>query len=93
MRMFNDKNILTFISLLRAGLWEKNTRISQIDNVDFNVVLRLAEEQSIVGLIAAGLENVEDVKPPQDIALQIIGSTLQLEQRNKEMNSFVSKLI
>lgn len=53
----------------------------------------LAEEQSVIGLVAAGLEQVIDVKLPQEITLQFAGQTLQLEQRNKEMNHFISVLI
>ena len=33
-----------------------------------------------------------DVKIPQGEVLQFIGSTLQIEQRNKEMNAFIPKL-
>lgn len=91
--MFNDNNILTFISLLRAGLWEKDVQLSSFGQIDFNEVYRLAEEQSVVGLVAAGIEHVNDVKIPKEMALQFAGQTLQLEQRNKEMNRFVSQLI
>lgn len=54
--------------------------------------MSLAEEQSVVGLVTAGLERVKDVKIPQEWLLQFIGSTLQLEQRNKAMNVFVASL-
>jgi hypothetical protein len=56
-------------------------------------VLRLAEEQSVVGLVAAGFENVRDVKVPQDDVLQFVGSALQIEQQNRAMNEFVAWLI
>ena len=46
-----------------------------------------------MGLVAAGLEHVVDVKVPQEIALTFAGSTLQIEQRNLAMNEFVAKLI
>lgn len=50
---------------------------------------RFAQEQSVVGLVAAGLEHVQDVKVPQNVALSFAGATLQLEHRNKAMNEFV----
>lgn len=53
----------------------------------------MASEQSVVGLITAGLEHVVDVKIPQDVALQFAGEALQLEQRNTAMNSFIIKLM
>ena len=87
-----DNNQLAFFELLRAGLWEKEARLSMFGAIDFMVVYQIAEEQSVVGLVAAGLEHVTDVKVPKEDVLQFVGSTLQLEQRNKTMNEFVGKL-
>lgn len=91
--MVKDSNKEVFFELLRAGLWEKEVRLSQYKDIDFSAVLKLAEEQSVVGLVAAGLEHVMDVKVPQQWALQFAGQTIQLEQRNKAMNAFIAKLI
>lgn len=93
MKTFSNNNTFAFFELLRAGLWEKEARLSQFKSVDYSVIMRLAEEQSVVGLITAGLEHVVDVKVPQADVLQFIGSTMQIEQRNKAMNEFVAKLI
>lgn len=65
MSFFSSSNIQTFFELLRAGLWEKDARLSQYKNIDYSAVMRLAEVQSVVGLVAAGLEHVMDVKVPQ----------------------------
>jgi len=91
--MRHPNNQQAFFTLLRAGLWENNVRLTQIDDIDFNVVYRLSEEQSVVGLVAAGIEYVENVKIPQNIVLSFVGSALQLEQRNVAMNDYVAKLI
>lgn len=88
-----DNNQRAFFELLRAGLWEKDARLLQYKDIDYSVIMRLAEEQSVVGLVAAGLEHVIDVKVPQVLAIQFAGLALQLEQRNKVMNAFVTKLI
>ena len=88
-----DNNQKVFFELLRAGLWEKDVRLSPNKDIDFSAIMRLAEEQSVVGLVAAGLEHVVDVKVPQQWALQFAGQTIQLEQRNKAMNDFIAKLI
>ncbi len=88
-----DYNQQAFFALLRAGLWEKDVRLSHLKKVDFNEVYRFAGEQSIVGLIAAGIEHVVDVKIPQSTALTFVGDTLQLEQRNQTMNQFIAKLV
>lgn len=76
--------------MLRAGLWEKDVCLSQFGDVDYVEVLCLAEEQSVVGLIAAGLEHVTDVKVPEEVTLQFVGQILQLEQQNTAMNSFIA---
>lgn len=81
-----------FFELVRAGLWEKEVRLAPYGEVDYSEVLRLAEEQSVVGLVAAGLEKVVDMRVPQSVALQFVGQTLQIEQRNKAMNAFVAEL-
>lgn len=91
--MGKESNKVVFLNLLRAGLWEKEVRLSPYKDIDFSEVYRIAEEQSVIGLIAAGLEHVSDVKVPQQWALQFAGQTIQLEQRNKAMNAFIAKLI
>lgn len=78
---------------MKAGLWEKEARLSQYDKIDYMEVYRLAEEQSVIGLVAAGIEHVPENKIPQDVVLSVVGDMLQLEQQNQAMNEFVAKLI
>ena len=91
--MHLDNNQQVFFSLVRAGLWEKDIQLSQYNKIDFSEVYRLAEEQSVVGLVAAGIEHVHDVKVPREVALAFVGSALQLERQNTAMNEFVARLI
>lgn len=79
--------------LIKSGLWGTGARLSNYGDIDYSFVMKMAEEQSVVGLVTAGLEHVQDVKIPQQWSLQFIGSTLQLEQKNKAMNAFVASLI
>lgn len=88
-----DYDQQAFFALVRAGLWEKDVRLSLLEEVDFNEVYRFASEQSLVGIVAAGIEHVFDVKIPQGVALTFVGDTLQLEQRNQAMNQFIAKLV
>ncbi len=83
-----NNNQQAFFALVRAGLWEKEVRLLPYGEVDYAEVMRLAQEQAVVGLVAAGLEHVTDVKVPQVWALQFAGQTIQLEQRNKAMYVF-----
>ncbi len=91
--MNTNTNTKAFFELVRAGLWENEVRLSNYKNIDFAEVYRLAEEQSVIGMVAAGIDHVVDVKVPQVWALQFAGQTIQLEQRNKEMNAYIAGLI
>ena len=82
-----------FFALLKAGLWEQDVQLVPLGEIDFNAVLQLAEEQSVVGLIAAGLEHVVDKKPAKQDVLQFVGQALQLELQNTAMNYFIGVLV
>lgn len=92
--MRNGKNDIqqAFFALVRGGLWEKEVRLSQFGEVDYEEMMCLAEEQSAVGLVTAGLEHVKDVKVPKEELLQFVGQSLQIEQRNEAMNAFIEDL-
>ena len=92
MTLNNNQN--AFLYLLRAGLWDNEAcSLSEIKAFSFDEIYHISLEQSVLGLVAAGLEHVADVKVPQENALAFAGNALQLEQRNKEMNSFIAKLV
>lgn len=85
-----NNNQQAFFALVRAGLWEKEARLLPYGDIDYAEVMRLAQEQAVVGLVAAGLEHVTDVKVPQVWALQFAGQAIQIEQRDNAMNSFIA---
>lgn len=96
--MINKKSseeeiIQVFLDLLTAGLWGNEVRLLEYGNVDLNEVIRLSREQSVVGLVAAGINRVSDMKIPREVALTIAREIVHLEQRNEAMNSFIAKLI
>lgn len=88
-----NNNTQAFFALVRAGLWEQECPLLPYGAIDFKEVYRLAREQSLVGVVAAGLEHVMDVKVPKTDVLQFVGDTLQLEQRNLGMNKFLGELV
>lgn len=89
-----DKSCVdVFFELVRAGLWEREAQLLSFGELDISEIAQLAEEQSVVGLIAAGIEHVMDVKPSKADVLKIIGQTMQLEKRNMAMNHFVGMLV
>lgn len=91
--MVLDVNHLAFLELLKSGLWKKEARLSVYNDMSFEKVFQIATEQSVMGLVAAGLEQVKDIKVPREIALTAAGEVLQLEQRNTSMNQFIEELI
>ena len=91
--MRQDNNHQAFFALLRAGLWEQDVRLVQFGDIDYSEVYRLAEEQSVVGLVAAGIEHVIDEKVSKEDALVFAGNILQLEQRNQAMDIFIGDIV
>ena len=61
--------------------------------LDFDALFELADEQSVVGLLAAGLEHVEDRKVTKPEALRFLKKVFALEGRNTEMNAFIERLV
>ena len=93
-----------FFELVKAGLLAdvETTDLGSrgfTESVDWNKVYQLAEEQSVVGLVLAGIEKTNTNRTnntnriPQELLLQMIGEVQLIEQRNKAMNNFVAKLI
>lgn len=90
--MHSDNYQQAFYALVRAGLWESDTLLSPFGKIDYSEILRLAEEQSVDGLVAAGFDHITDIKAPQEVVLQFVGSALQLEQQNLAMNCYINVL-
>ena len=102
-----DYNQQAFFELLRAGLWADRDEfqvsgsstseaakpsVKFHGSVDWEKVYQLAAEQSVIGVVLAGLEH-SYVKPPQELLLQWIGEVQMIEQQNLAMNKFVAPLI
>lgn len=96
-RTKNQANINIFFTLVRIGLWA-DVETSDLgiqgftESVDWEGVYQLAEEQSVIGVVLAGIEH-SNVKPPKELLLQWIGEVQILEQQNKSMNQFIGDLI
>lgn len=95
-------NQQTFLALLRAGLWEDSGSMESwnqgvTEAVDWGEVYRLAAEQSVLGLVLAGIERYKNLNPAlhldQKQLLQWIGEVQMIEQQNKAMNDFIAKLV
>lgn len=95
--MKQNNNLQAFYALVRVGLWERIPvhdswfMVHGSEQVDWEKVYQLAEEQSVLGVVLAGLEH-SYVKPPQELLLQWIGEVQMLEQQNLAMNSYINTL-
>lgn len=90
-------NQQAFLALLRAGLWEHSETTLNLDvnlneEIDWEKVFQSAEEQTVIGVVLAGVENF-NTKPPQKLLLQWIGKVQILEKKNRAMNHFIANLI
>lgn len=82
-----------FFALLRSGLWEQGVKLLPYHPVDFDALYDLADEQSVVGLLSAGLEHVEDMKITKPMALPFLKKVFSLEGRNQAMNEFIGRTV
>ena len=96
----NHKNAI--LLLVKAGLWADIESVDLqnhgfTDSVDWEKVYQFAEEQSVVGLVLAGIERLKNASSNlgfnQELLLQMIGEVQMIEQQNTAMNKFVAKLI
>lgn len=91
-----------FLALVWAGLWAdagftESWSLGVTEAVDWGEVYRLAVEQSVQGLVLAGIERYKnlnfDLHLDQKQLLQWIGEVQMIEQQNVAMNKFVGQLI
>ena len=95
--MRSDSNTIpAFFHLLRAGLWQRRVRLFPLGSVDWSALYRLAEEQSVSGLLAAGLEQVDEktlgLSVPKAEVRPILVRVLAMEDTNSRMNRFIGEL-
>lgn len=78
-----------FFSLVRAGLWEQSFRLPAALPLDIDALYKLAEEQSVTGLVAAGLEHIDKESLSGQETHLFLEKAMFLEHRNRLMNRFI----
>ena len=90
-----------FFTLVRAGLWAdvESTDLGIpgfTESVSWEDVYQLASEQSVIGVVLAGIERLKNANVSiglnQELLLQWIGDVQILEQQNKAMNLFINRM-
>ena len=102
MLQIDEYIVKAFFELVKAGLFPLHgegvmVHDSLFKDVDWGKVFQLAQEQSVQGLLLQGIEELKakgiELSVPKVLLLQWIGEVQVIEQRNKEMNTFVADLI
>ena len=112
--MLLDNNQQAFFALVRAGLFpvhgegfmvlgqakrQSRANESLFRDVDWEKIYQLAAEQSVQGLVLAGIEKTNANRTdstnrlPQELLWHWIGEVQMIEQQNLAMNKFVAQLI
>ena len=85
----SENTIGLFFSLVRSGLWERSDELPSAGPIDVDTLYKLAEEQSVVGLVAAGLQHVDKgLLAGQKVSI-FTEKAMALEHRNRLMNRFI----
>ena len=103
-RMNTNKNQEVFFELVKAGFWGEadanlnhNANDNHFEGVEWEKIYKLAQEQSVQGLVLQGIDwfKVQGSKfnIPQVLLLQWIGEVQVIEQKNRAMNTFINQLI
>ena len=102
--MNTNKNQEVFFELVKAGFWGEadanlnhNANDNHFEGVEWEKIYKLAQEQSVQGLVLQGIDwfKVQGSKfnIPQVLLLQWIGEVQVIEQKNRAMNTFINQLI
>jgi hypothetical protein len=99
---YSNSIIDAFFLLVRAGLFGRTEDMERIlsDGVDWPEVYQIAREQSMLGLVAEGIEVIQGESHkgrgtqlvPHKWTVKFGSSALRLEQFNLDMNKFIARL-
>lgn len=83
----------TFLELLRAGLWGRKPEITTLNSDEWCNVQKLANEQTVTGLIADAIEMLSKEQWPDLITLlKFIGIRSKIEAKNLALNQAVAEI-
>ena len=85
-----------FFSLLQSGLWDYENReisIFPLTETEWKVLYRLSREQTVTGLIFAGIQKLpESIQPKENLLVRWIATIDAIERSNLKMNSVLVEL-
>ena len=87
---YSPRVIEAFLALVRAGLWEQPVSLPSLEESDWDAILALSEEQTVVGLVGDGLSRASGSKPPKAVRNAFISTVYATEHRNAQMDAFLA---
>lgn len=85
-----------FLTLLRAGLWEKepdDLSLFPLSDKDWKELFHMARWQAVTGVVYRGVCRLADgLLPPQQILLQWTVAIDRIERRNRQLNKVLVEL-
>lgn len=78
-----------FLTLLKNALWNPEKKL-KIPYAEFSPLMKIAEQQTVLGLILDGIGGFNEPDAPKDGLLQYIGIVESTKQDNKLINKEVS---
>ena len=85
-----------FLELLRAGLWgvAADPENFKPDSVDWRAVLRIAKEQTMLAVVADGIETLpKELWPPKEVMMKLAMMRLKTEQTHVLLNSTIAQIV
>lgn len=92
---FSDITTQRFFALLRAGLFGKSIDTSIFEGeVDWEQIMRLADEQTVSALVFDGIAQLSKVLAPgKEVLLSWFGRVAQIEKGNRFLNDGIVEVV
>ena len=91
-----DRAQTQFLELLRAGLWSVAADPDNFKpgSVDWRAVLRIAKEQTMLAVVADGIETLpKELWPPKEVMMKLAMMRLKIEQTHVLLNSTIAQIV
>lgn len=91
-----NKSQTQFLELLRAGLWgvAANPDNFKPGSVDWQAVLRIAKEQTMLVVVADGIEMLpQALWPPKDVMMKLVMMRVKTLQAHQLLNSTIAQIV
>ena len=84
-----------FLELLRSGLWKLPADASLFtDQTDWDTIVKYAKQQTVLGLVAEGINSLpSDKQPPFYVTSKIRGQLIMIMHSHAKLNSVLQEVV